>query len=440
MKLLTEYSLQHDAADHLIRSIYTNGMGWSARRNALQQKIRCGYATVAGDSDAGLAWDTLLSKLRTGSEMVSIEPVVAALGPRPGNTFLDALLHCALRQREWHRSLERWTPLADMPPKRQFHHLIRHLFCAYPVPEFFDMTWFEGFRDVGAQHRDWFLKIGGGQNIRRASLPVQLTEKMAHHALLAPADSTIVGALRFGQTLGLGGDPELAQTIGESRLRDILPDEPFWESAIHFFVNYADGRLDLVGPMIDYLFTQKYGEALRILPDGAVDTSNAADPDISMKGRKWSALKERMDDWHEQLARDALRPKSVWEPSGIGGLAVTIPDPDGQMCHWTVTELLNTTALMAEAREQRNCVLSYATACKNGVTSIFSLRVRGDSNTYTKRLLTVEVNTSRRAIVQVRGRCNMTPAEYRGNDRIQTARSLLHQWAHQERLYVACSA
>ncbi len=440
MVTLSEYSRQHDAADQLIRSIYTNQTPWSAGQSALQQKIRCAYATVAGDDEASFAWDTLLGMLRYTTEMISIEPVLAALGPQPGNTFIDALLHCALRRGELFRSPEDWTPPANMPPKQQFHHLIRHLFCAYPVPTFFDMAWFEGFCEVGAQHRDWFLKIGGGQNLRRASLPVRLTEKMAHHTLLAPASSTIVGALRYGQTLGLGGSPALAQALVESRLRDILPDEPFWESVIHFFVNYADGRLGQVSPMIDYLFTQKYGETLQFLPDGEVDVCDAPDPAISMKGRKWNALQAQVNAWHEQLARDAQRPKSVWEPTGIGGLTLEAPDPGGQQCYWTVTELLTTNALLIEGREQRHCVFRYANACKNGSTSIWSLRVRGKDGTHPKRLLTIEVNNARRAIVQVRGRCNLSPAQYRGSGRMQTARRLLRQWAQQERLTVACGA
>lgn len=435
---LSEYSRQHDAADRLIRSIYTNQTAWSARQKALQQKISCAYASVGGNPDLYLTWETLLGRVRRTTGMISIEPVVAALGPQPGNTYLDALLHCALRRSEWLRPLEEWTPPVDASPKRQFHHLLRHLFCAYPVPPFFDMAWFEGFGEVGVQHRDWFLKIGVGQNLRQAELPVRLTEKMAHHTLLAPEHSTIVGALRYGQTLGLGGNADLAQSIAESRLRDTLPDEPFWESVIHFFVNYAEGRLGQVGPIIDYLYSQKYGETLQLLPDGAVDSCDAPEPDITMKGRKWSALQARMNAWHEQLARDAQRPKSAWEPSGIGELAIQAPDPGGQMCLWTVTELLSSIALLREGREQRHCVFSYANACKNGSASLWSLRVRGCDCGNTKRLLTIEVNNARRAIVQVRGRCNRPPAQYRGNGRMQTARLVLQHWAQQEHLHVAC--
>src|SRR5579862_3189655 len=180
MATLSECRRRHDAADDFIRSIYTNKTAWSARQSALQQKIKCAYATLADDFEAYSAWESLLGRLRCATALVSIAPGVPALGPQAGNTFLDALLQCALRRADWIRPLDDWTPAADEPPSLQFQRLLRHLFCRYPVPEFFDRAWFEGFSEAGESHRAWFLLVGSGQNILFSFNHAATTEKMAH--------------------------------------------------------------------------------------------------------------------------------------------------------------------------------------------------------------------------------------------------------------------
>jgi hypothetical protein len=57
----------------------------------------------------------------------------------------------------------------------------------------------------------------------------------------------------------------------------------------------------------------------------------------------------------------------------------------------------------------------------------------------THRLLTIEVNNARRAIVQVRGRCNKTLGAQKSNVRMRTAGEMLRRWARHARLSVACS-
>jgi hypothetical protein len=55
-----------------------------------------------------------------------------------------------------------------------------------------------------------------------------------------------------------------------------------------------------------------------------------------------------------------------------------------------------------------------------------------------RRLLTIEVNNHRRAIVQVRGKCNQTLSAMRGNHRMMQTRDILKSWAHTNHLGIAC--
>ncbi len=158
-----------------------------------------------------------------------------------------------------------------------------------------------------------------------------------------------------------------------------------------------------------------------------------------MKGRTFVALQKRMQEWHEQLAREAKRPRKSWDTSGISPFHRQERDIHGAMNTWTIQELLDSRALQEGGRDMRHCVFTYASGCVQGTTSIWSLRVRPVSDIKTRRLLAIEVNNARRTVVQVRGRCNQTLGSYRGNTRMKTAGEILRQWAQQQRLSITCS-
>jgi hypothetical protein len=80
------------------------------------------------------------------------------------------------------------------------------------VPGFFDDIWFMSGEKYETQ-RDWYVYVGRGGNIRNAETPVPLTKMMAHHMMLAPDDSNMEGAIRWGQIHALGGDYRLVEAI-----------------------------------------------------------------------------------------------------------------------------------------------------------------------------------------------------------------------------------
>ena len=421
---------QHAAVDALIRGIYIKRMPWTARRTAYQEKMRCTYATVQSDPHASAALHRLLNFALQRTDWPGIELVIPSLGPQPGNTFLDGLLMVALRHTRWRQAPELWQPDTGVSPRRQFGAFVRHLFLGYPVPAFLDAAWFEGFTPHGETHRDWFLHLRHGHNIEAADVPVPLTHRAAHHFLQAPENTSIVGAMRWGQTLALGGDAALARTVAASRLGSILPDEPFWHSVLHFFVQHPGIEPDRVAPLIEYIYARKFGDTS--------DFSDAPQPDFSMKGRTLPALQKRLEEWHTMLAKEAKRIGVTWRPSGIAPFHLTERDPYGATNDWTIQELTSNRSLQEEGNEMRNCVRIYTGSCMRGTTSLWSLRARTGTAPRPYRLLTIEVNNARRAIVQVRARCNRSLSSMPPNPRMKAAEEMLRRWASESRLSIAC--
>lgn len=109
----------HRDVDARIRDIYSNRAPWAALATAQQQKLRAVYTTLKDDLLAGSAWQRLLNHLGRNSSFLSVEPVVAYLGPQPGNTFMDALLMLALRHEQWLNGPETYRT-SGVTPRAEF--------------------------------------------------------------------------------------------------------------------------------------------------------------------------------------------------------------------------------------------------------------------------------------------------------------------------------
>jgi hypothetical protein len=218
--------------------------------------------------------------------------------------------------------------------------------------------------------------------------------------------------------------------VAETFLADLQIDEPFWFTVIHFLVNHPELPLSQVGPAVDYVRVRKAG----------FGNSDAPEPDFTMKGRTTESLLKRMAEWHDALARLDRKGRHTWSPCGITPLDRTEKDPlSSATCRWRILEITDCMALAEEGRAMRHCVRSYQNACLKGDTSIWSLRVSFTGNPTVRRLLTIQVNNQRRAIVQVRGNCNQTLSAMRGHRRMMLAREVLRDWARQHHLGIACS-
>ena len=231
--------------------------------------------------------------------------------------YTDRIGKLASYHKDWVRSPEKgWCPKTG-DKERQFLSLVRHLFARYPVPKFMYKVWLtenvDG--DINAQlGQSWFIHVGSGKNIRTApNLPVALTKKEAHHFLRAPSNYTIKEAFRWGQVRALGGNRPLADAIIGTRIS--AKWDPFWLSVIRFFIDHPELDLAHVGPIVDYLYHQKFKKQTLTVERGVIEEITPPQPHLSMKGRSPEKLLAEVNRWHKALARESGAAGLAW-PAG----------------------------------------------------------------------------------------------------------------------------
>jgi len=182
-----------------------------------------------------------------------------------------------------------------------------------------------------------------------------------------------------------------------------------------------------IGPMIDFIQAIRHERIAVEMPKGIVELE-PPQPTFSIKERSVQSMLRLMGDWHRSLGkgnaafawtRSSLQPMLVEESSQ--------QDDSAGPRRWQMMELTNSAQLRAEGAALRHCVGSYAERCQRGMSRIWSLRYwRGEK---VHHVLTIEIDPSRRAVVQARGRGNCLPSgrPFR----------LLQDWAARERLRMA---
>lgn len=316
--------------------------------------------------------------------------------------YVDGLIAINSRRTEWIAPLETWCP-ASHNARRQFSSLVRHLLARYPVPAFMDQAWFRS-EASSERYREWFVHLGAGKNIRTLPTPIPLTKLMAHHFLEAPDDYSIEGAIRWGQVHAMGGGRRLTEALLGTRIGQDFAENEFWTSVIHFFV--ANPLLDRrhVGPIVDYLYAQKFETREVMVGPGRVEVRPPPQPGLTMRGRTPNTLLAQVERWHRELGRVSDAGRLYFHRSGIKELSLrTGTDGDAE---WRIRELLSGAELIAEGRVMKHCVASYARSCADGRASIWAMELSG--KTGVEKRQTIEV-TRDRIIVQCRGKQNRLP-------------------------------
>jgi hypothetical protein len=386
-------------------------------RTEYLKKIHSAFAGgLAGG--ARRAFTELLLHIEQHANLFSTRTAIPSVGPRTGNTFVEALAELARCHRSWILPLSEWKP--DVyNPLLQFSSLLRHLVVRYSVPTFMDVAWFHGRGKRGQKHREWFLHIAQGQNIRTAEIPVSYTKSMAHNFLLAPGNYSIEFALRWGQIIGQGGNQEIVEAINETFLGESFENEMFWSTVIKFLVNQSMLDPDCIGPIIDFIYNQKYVQREVYKPGGGKQMQPPVEPNFSVKGRSFEKLLDQMEEWHASLAEDQKIPKVRWRKSPVKNFSYDEPDEEEGGClHWTISELLNREEMAAEGRKLHHCVASYAAKCKAGKSSVWSLQVRIQNRRI--RLATIAIDPRNKRVTQLRGKFNYRPSTYGGSKKQQS--------------------
>jgi hypothetical protein len=332
--------------------------------------------------------------------------------------YLEGLIRLHERKGQWLRDPLQWRPESHNAAK-QFSSLTRHLLTHYDVPIFLDSAWLRD--DKGAYlYRDWFAHMGRGHNIRTAKTPYPMTKMIAHHFANAPDDATIEGALMLADIRALGGGQRLAMTLMATRLGARVETDAerrtFWLSVYRFFI--ANPMLDLrhAGPIIDFLFFQRFQSQEVMVGPGQVEVRPPPQPNLSMARRTPESLLRQVEAWHGDLRKLRGNENRMWRSSGIRGLALQSGPRDrpAQQIIWTLRELLSTQDLVEEGRRLRHCVATYARSCAAGACSIWSLERRFNDETRAQPILTIEVD-AKGVVVEARGRANRWPNDQEKN-------------------------
>jgi PcfJ-like protein len=334
--------------------------------------------------------------------------------------YLSGIIKLHARKPHWLRTLEDWRPPSHNSD-RQFRSLTRHLLARYDVPGFFDRVWFMSGKNSDEQ-RAWYVHVGAGGNIRNAETPAPLTKMMAHHMMLAPDDSSMEGAIRWGQVHALGGDRQLVEAILGTRLATNFSDDEFWLSVFRLFIDNPLLDRRHVGPIIDFLHHQKFENRIILEADNRLVTLPPAQPNLAMRGRNVKALLAQVAQWHRALSKETQVSGEVFKPSGFKDFRMETRDED----IWTISELRSSMQLRDEGRKMRHCVLSYARSCASGDNSIWAMELQSAGGREKKQTIQV---TKAGQIVQARGKLNRLPSagEF----------SVLERWARHAGLVIA---
>jgi len=318
--------------------------------------------------------------------------------------YVTPVLNVAQLWPRWQRAACSWSPQATAP-REQFCELASHLLASYPVPRFM----YSVFEEPGhGCYREWFAHVGAGWSIRTApGMTAALTSRMAHYLMQAPDSYGVVGAVRWGQVLGLGGKPPLAKAVIETSLGrqlDVAVEERFWLTYLQWLVNNPELPRNQVGPLVDFLAARRRRE-----------------PEFSLKGRTPSSVRQLMEEWHRELRR---APGIGFCPLPRSGFAPRWVWVDGRGNVWTVEEIADTFALREEGEAMHHCVFSYASAALAGQCSLWSMKVERLGQR--ERALTFEVRNATKKVVQARGLQNRMPTS--------EEQLVLARWTHENGL------
>ncbi len=328
--------------------------------------------------------------------------------------FIDAFIRMHQRKAQWVREIDSWSPKSKNAFRR-FASLVEHLFAKYPLPRFLSNVWLRN--DQGTyRYRDWYVHLGLGQNIRTAKLPVKMTKKVAHHFMTAPDDYSVEQAIRWGQIHAMQGDKRLCEAVVPTRMFKDYKNDEFWQTVLAFFVDNPLLNRRHIGPIIDYIFFQKFDTQEFVVGPGETETRQPPQPNMRMKGRNPETLLKQVDEWHLQLGRSAPSKTLFFKRSGVMPFEHVSGNKEYKT-KWTIRELLSGVELRDEGRAMHHCVASYAYDCAKGRCSIWSMEA--ETKDGKKKHLTIEVE--RKRIVEARGLQNRVPTESELN--------IIYQWA-----------
>ena len=367
------------------------------------------------DRDLGRVAETIQF---SGLDPVNMDSLAGFIGPLAGRYGRFVLGRCPEGDRlpvvralilmhdyrpYWVRDPDGWEMPEDLDdrPDAALGLLARHLFDLYgDVPAFLDTAW-SRMNGVRGPYREWFVHLGRGGSLKSLDMPLKLTRRMRHLLRQVPEGYSVEQALRWAQAKGLGLDDRFARAVTGSRLGHCLDDDPFWVRFMCWLRDSPDAASVEVGPLVDYLYAQKFDVVILEADGGGNIARPPPQPGLSLRGRTFRALCREMHAWHFGLRRLRLKHCRFPDPPA-GELRVEVAAEEGTVA-WTARPLRDTQDLLREGEEMRHCVATYNERCASGNYRVWSL-ARNFGNREVGRL-TLMLNRHGQ-IVDVRGWAN----------------------------------
>jgi hypothetical protein len=306
-----------------------------------------------------------------------------------GNAFIGfegSLLMALLLAPFWVRPLSGWTD-DNSTGDEMILSLIDYLFVTYPVPGFLYWNWLTGRNLPTTKWVCWFVLLGQGANLHQAAehfTEWAIPKSFVRYLYQAPPDLTPLEACIWAEIHRLDGSAVEFERLRRhenylwdptSKNERNLRFQSFWRDTVRWLTRHREELTDQMCQLIlewaSHMFRTDQGGQFTLRHRSPRNTYEAA---------------ERFDE----TRKNPLNMK--WRSQGWDWEYV-----DQNADVWLIRELTDGYQFQEEGRAMAHCVQGYTSRCWAGLDSIFSLTVNGE------RRLTVQVNPTRKSIVQVRG-------------------------------------
>lgn len=326
--------------------------------------------------------------------------------------FWPMLYAASCLPRHFIRDPMRWRARGHSVPVLLWS-LVRHLYCRYPMPDFWLAEWLRDPDDCSMSRLRAFADIAQGRSTydlaRRGQLGFPLSRKESHLLGSVYGVRGLGEAARMAQVLARGGTHKLGRLIARCAWGE-WPGTEKRERRRADAITWMCLQPGLTARDVDF-----------------VARATDSFPELTLSGRTLASVREYVGDrefQHVPVARVEPRgryatppPPKSWAASEYAPMTFA----RGRKRNTVIRELTTLQAVHHEGARLSHCVASYATDAAFGRCTLWSLRTAGVS------LLTIEVRAG--AVRQVRGKFNRAPTD--------SELKLIHRWAKHNRLRIA---
>lgn len=377
----------HDKVAAAVKQEFANG--------DLTNRLRT-YIAELGLHDDSFAWPSQRQKEFEAGLLAACKDSLARLHVNPWGNDAYAVATCLLFFPFWTRCLLDWNP-HEGDEFRRIDSLVNHLFVEFPVPPFLIHNLVRG-EDTWPRMKwvCWLILLGQGASLHQMGRVFgwRIPRRFSHYLRGAPEALSGVLATMWAEIHRLGGSRIEVRALSETPAyvidlteAAVHRHEPrlvaFWRNTVRWLTRHRHALND-----------RSRHEILQWAFD------RFAEGNFSWKGRSPVRAAESAREHMEALRRHGTMEGLAYRWASKQWNWTYRPDRENE---WSVTELLSGVAIHEEGRAMCHCVGSYVSRCVAHRSAIFSLCLNG------RRLLTIEVDPARRALVQMRGPSNRSP-------------------------------